>query len=119
MGILTPVENAVGVVALNLEFNTHFNISKLLWSSLLSYKTTDLSCSFSISINMYNKDQNCGTIVNVGVTCTDTVHLCWSCLQMSRTSISCIEVTCRHACLDTQYVMDAEKAFSLVSYMST
>lgn len=33
MVILTPIENAVGVVALNLEVNTHFSISKLLLSS--------------------------------------------------------------------------------------
>lgn len=42
MVILTPIENAVGVVALNLEFNTHLNISKLLSLSLLLYKTNDL-----------------------------------------------------------------------------
>lgn len=42
MVILTPIENAVGVVALNLEFNTHLNISKLLSVSLLLYKTNDL-----------------------------------------------------------------------------
>lgn len=41
MVILTPIENAVGVV-LNLEFNTHLNISKLLSLSLLRYKTNDL-----------------------------------------------------------------------------
>lgn len=45
MVILTPIENAVGVVALNLEFNTHLNISKLLSLSLLLYKTNDL-CFF-------------------------------------------------------------------------
>lgn len=41
--ILTPVENAVRVTALNLQFNTHVNISKLLLTSL-SYKTKDLPC---------------------------------------------------------------------------
>lgn len=46
MVILTPIENAVGVVALNLEFNTHLNISKLLSLSLLLYKTNDLFFCF-------------------------------------------------------------------------
>lgn len=59
MVILTPIENAVGVV-LNLEFNTHLNISKLLSLSLLRYKTNDLFL-FNIPINMYSKDQKCGT----------------------------------------------------------
>lgn len=61
MVILTPIENAVGDVALNLEFNTHLNISKLLSLSLLLYKTDDLFFLFTIPINMYSKDQTCGT----------------------------------------------------------
>lgn len=60
--ILTPIEN---VVLLNLEFNTHLNISKLLSSSLLCYKTNELFVFFClfliIPINMYSKDQKCGT----------------------------------------------------------
>ena len=121
-------------VALNLEFNTHLNISKLLSLSLLLYKTNDLFFFvflflffFNIPINMYSKDpKNVGRVIlNAGETRTGTVHLkcVWSCLQMLFflfvclgffcTSISCIGVIpCRHlCCLDTQYVMDAGKLF--------
>lgn len=59
MVILTPIENAGGVVALNLEFNTHLNISKLL-SLSLRYKTKWLDF-LNIPISMYSKGQKCGT----------------------------------------------------------
>lgn len=93
MVILTPIENAVGVVALNLEFNTHLNISKLLSLSLLLYKTNDLCFFFYIPINMYSKDQKGGTSdlrtgtarFKCGLVMFTNVFFC--------TSISCIGVT--------------------------
>lgn len=124
MVILTPIEN---VVLLNLEFNTHLNISKLLSSSLLCYKTNDLFFVFNIPINMYSKDQKCGTSDLKCQWNLDRYGTFQMCLVMFTNVFFCFVFLYiylmhwsdprRHlCCLDTQYVMVAGKLFFFFSF---